>query len=106
MTSVSVKTAAPDDFLWAFQMQPFSPCCPTKRNGDAQHIKLAKWLTDSYPLFQKHGTMFYEDKPMIQRPHSRINLSSGVTNFFCFLCYFLLNDKFKKKKRLFLAIES
>lgn len=35
---VSVKTAAPDDFLWAFQMQAFCPYCPIKANGDIQHI--------------------------------------------------------------------
>lgn len=33
-------------------------------------------------LFQKHGTVVYEEKNMTQRPYIRINLSSGVNLFF------------------------
>lgn len=66
---------------WAFQMWLFCPYSPTKKNGDVQCIKVAKWFTASYHLLEKHGTMFY--KPINQRPYSRINLLNVVTICSC-----------------------
>lgn len=58
MTSVSVKTAYPHEFLWTSQTQPFSPCSPAKRNGAVQCTKLAKPILILTTFFKSWGLHF------------------------------------------------